>query len=43
MQLINLATLVEGPIEYDTITGAILNSKQGAALLHRPYRKGWRL
>lgn len=43
MQLANLATLVQGPVEYDTISGRILNSKQANALLHREYRKGWRL
>ncbi len=43
MQLANLATLVEGPLEYDTVSGHILNSKEGNALLHRPYRKGWKL
>jgi len=42
-QLCNLATLVEGPIEYDTISGKILNSKVASALLHREYRKGWKL
>ncbi|MGZ8921495.1 MAG: Gfo/Idh/MocA family protein [Limisphaerales bacterium] len=42
-QLANLATLVEGPIEYDTLSGKILNSKEAGALLHREYRKGWSL
>lgn len=42
-QLANLATLVEGPIEYDTLSGQILNSKAASALLHREYRKGWTL
>ena len=42
-QLANLATLVEGPIEYDTLSGEILNSKQASSLLHREYRKGWTL
>ena len=42
-QLANLATLVEGPIEYDTLSGEILNSKVASALLHREYRKGWTL
>ena len=41
MQLVNLATLVEGPVEYDALSGKVLNSKAGSALLHRPYRKGW--
>jgi len=43
MQLINLATLVEGPVEYDALTGQIPNSQAAAALLHRPYRAGWTL
>ena len=43
MQLANLATLVEGPIEYDTVSGRILNSKPAAQLLHRKYRQGWSL
>jgi len=40
-QLANLATLVEGPLEYDTLSGKILNSKPARHLLHREYRKGW--
>jgi hypothetical protein len=43
MQLANLATLVEGPIEYDTVSGRILNSPAASALLHREYRPGWTL
>jgi len=43
MQLANLACLVEGPIEYDTVSGHITNSKQANALVHREYRKGWSL
>ena len=42
-QLANLATLVEGPIEYDTLSGKILNSRPASHLLHREYRKGWSL
>lgn len=42
-QLANLATLVEGPIEYDTMSGEITNSKEASRLLHREYRKGWSL
>ena len=42
-QLVNLATLVEGPIEYDTLSGQILNSEAASKLLHREYRKGWTL
>jgi hypothetical protein len=43
MQLVNLATLVQGPIEYDTLSGKVLNSKPAEALVLRPYRKGWSL
>lgn len=43
MQLVNLATLVEGPVEYDTVSGKVLNSKAASQLLHRDYRKGWSL
>lgn len=42
-QLANLATLVEGPLEYDTLSGRILNSPAASHLLHREYRKGWAL
>jgi hypothetical protein len=41
LQLANLATLVEGPLEYDTVSGRILNSERANQLLHRPYRSGW--
>jgi hypothetical protein len=41
MQLINLATLVEGPVDYDPVRGRIVNSKQADHLLHREYRRGW--
>ena len=43
MQLINVATLIEGPLEYDTLRGRILNSGQADKLLHRVYRRGWLL
>lgn len=43
MQLVNLATLVEGPVEYDTLSGRVLNSKAAGELLHRDYRQGWQL
>lgn len=42
-QLANLSTLVDGPIEYDTLSGKILNSQPASELLHREYRKGWSL
>jgi hypothetical protein len=41
MQLVNLATLVEGPVEYDALSGKVLHSKTASALAHREYRKGW--
>ncbi len=41
MQLINVATLIEGPVDYDTLSGKILNSRAANALLHRDYRRGW--
>jgi predicted dehydrogenase len=41
MQLVNLATLVEGPVEYDTLSGQVLNSNIANSLVHREYRKGW--
>jgi hypothetical protein len=43
MQLINVASLVEGPFEYDPLTGKVLNSDKANELLHRPYRQGWTL
>ena len=43
MQLVNLATLVEGELEYDITSGRILNSEPANQLVHRPYRKGWTL
>jgi predicted dehydrogenase len=43
LQLANLATLVEGPLEYDIAAGRILNSDRAEALLHRGYRAGWSL
>lgn len=42
-QLANLACLVEGPLEYDTLSGRILNSERAHQLLHREYRRGWTL
>jgi predicted dehydrogenase len=41
MQLINLATLFEEALEYDTQSGRILNSKRANQLLGREYRRGW--
>lgn len=43
MQLANLATLVEGPLEYDTLSGRILNSSAANKLVHRTYRSGWKI
>jgi predicted dehydrogenase len=41
LQLVNLASLVEGPLDYDTVSGRILNSSAADTLLHREYRDGW--
>jgi hypothetical protein len=43
MQLANLATLIEGPIEYDTVSGRVLNNPKAQQLVHREYRTGWKL
>jgi predicted dehydrogenase len=43
LQLVNLATLVDGPVEYDTLSGKVLNSPAASQLLHREYRKEWAL
>lgn len=43
MQLINLATLIEGPIEFDPVNCRIPNHPAADALLHREYRSGWKL
>jgi hypothetical protein len=43
MQLINLATMFEEALEYDTQSGRILNSRHANRLLHRDYRRGWSL
>jgi hypothetical protein len=43
LQLANLATCVEGPIEYDVLAGKITNNDDAHKLLHREYRKGWAL
>jgi len=43
MQLVNASTLIEGPIEYDTHSGRIVNSSTANDLMHRHYRAGWKL
>jgi predicted dehydrogenase len=43
LQLANLATLVEGPLDYDIVSGRIVNSDRADKLLHRHYRAGWSL
>ncbi|HNQ88746.1 MAG TPA: Gfo/Idh/MocA family oxidoreductase [Verrucomicrobiota bacterium] len=43
LQLVNLATLVEGSIDYDIVSGRIVNHDRASALLHRVYRPGWTL
>jgi predicted dehydrogenase len=41
LQLINVAMFFEEALEYDTLSGHILNSRRANQLLHREYRKGW--
>jgi len=43
MQLINAASLVEGSLEYDPLSGRVLNSEAADQLMHRDYRQGWSL
>jgi len=43
MQVVNFATLVEGPVDYDPIHGKVLSPKAAIPFVHRPYRKGWKL
>jgi len=43
VQLVHVASLAGGPIEYDPLTGVIVNSAEANQLLHRPYRPGWTL
>jgi hypothetical protein len=39
----NVATQVEGRLDYDAAAGKFLNSEAANALVHREYRKGWEL
>jgi len=41
MQLINLATMFEEALEYDTLSGRILNSHHANGMLQSKYRRGW--
>lgn len=43
IQLGNAAVLIGEPIEYDTLTGRILNLPEANRRLHRDYRAGWTL
>ena len=43
VQLVHVASLAKGPIEYDPASGKIVNSAEANELLHRPYRSGWTL
>jgi predicted dehydrogenase len=43
MQLINAATLVEGAVDYDPLTGRVVNSPPANALMRREYRRGWKI
>ena len=39
----NVATLFEGPLEYDPLAGKIVNNAQADLALRRQYRAGWSL
>ena len=41
MQLVNASTLIEDAIDYDTISGQVINSSKANDLMHRQYRAGW--
>jgi len=43
LQLGNLATQFEGPLEYDPVAGKVVNEPPADKLLHYEYRKGWAL
>jgi len=43
VQLVHVASLAGGPIEYDPLAGVIVNLAEANQLLHRPYRQGWTL
>jgi predicted dehydrogenase len=43
LQLGNIATQFEAPIEYDPLAGRIINNKEADALLTCEYRAGWSL
>ena len=43
IQLANAAVLVGEPVEYDTLSGRIVNVPEGNQHLHREYRSPWTL
>jgi predicted dehydrogenase len=43
LQLGNVATQVEGPVEYDPIAGRIMNNARANDALRAEYREGWSL
>ena len=43
IQLGNAAVLVGHPIEYDALSGKIVNCAESNRFLHREYRSGWTL
>lgn len=43
VQLVHVASLARQPIEYDPLSGKIVNVPEANALLHREYRSGWML
>lgn len=43
LQLGNIATQFEGPIEYDPLACKVVNNEKADGLLMREYRKGWEI
>ena len=43
LMLGNVATQFDAPIEYDPVTGRVVNNQEADALLTSEYREGWRL
>ena len=43
VQLANVGGIVGEPFTYDPATGKVADNAKASALLHREYRKGWKL
>jgi len=43
LQLANVATQIDGPLEYDPLAGRIVSNEQADKLLQSEYRAGWSL